>query len=98
MQYDWITRTTALNHAQTVSESKSNKWEDAIKVGPTLWGWGQLDQAGERMGQARPFRFGVIAENVRSPAALLDTARKAENLGICHVLAARPLHRGALWT
>lgn len=81
MQYDWITRTTALNHAQTVSESKSNKWEDAIKVGLTLWGWGQLDQAGERMGQARPFRFGVIAENVRSPAALLDTARKAENLG-----------------
>src|SRR5262245_31709396 len=32
------------------------------------------------MAHARPFRFGVFGEGARSPAALLDTARRAEDL------------------
>lgn len=38
------------------------------------------------MGQARPFRFGVLAESVRSRQALLDTARRAEDLGYATLL------------
>src|SRR5262249_40578737 len=33
------------------------------------------------MTRARPFRFGVFGENARSPEALLDTARRAEDAG-----------------
>ena len=33
------------------------------------------------MTRARPFRFGVFGENARSPEALLDTARRAEDSG-----------------
>jgi len=33
------------------------------------------------MTRARPFRFGVFGENARSPGALLDTARRAEDSG-----------------
>lgn len=33
------------------------------------------------MTNSRPFRFGVIGENAATPAALLDTAQRAERLG-----------------
>src|SRR5262245_17197365 len=33
------------------------------------------------MTRARPFRFGVFAEHARSPEALLETARRAEDSG-----------------
>jgi len=39
------------------------------------------EQGEEDMRQARPFRFGVFAEAARSPRALLDTARRAEDCG-----------------
>src|SRR6516225_4924382 len=38
------------------------------------------------MERVRPFRFGVITENARSPGALLDTARKAEDSGFATFL------------
>ena len=33
------------------------------------------------MPRARPFRFGVFGEDARTPAVLLDTARRAEDAG-----------------
>jgi alkanesulfonate monooxygenase SsuD/methylene tetrahydromethanopterin reductase-like flavin-dependent oxidoreductase (luciferase family) len=33
------------------------------------------------MTRARAFRFGVFGENARSPEALLDTTRRAEDAG-----------------
>jgi probable F420-dependent oxidoreductase len=38
------------------------------------------------MAHARPFRFGVFGEAARSPGALLDTARRAEDLGFATFL------------
>jgi len=38
------------------------------------------------MSRLRPFRFGVLAEGVRSQEALLDTARRAEDGGFATIL------------
>jgi alkanesulfonate monooxygenase SsuD/methylene tetrahydromethanopterin reductase-like flavin-dependent oxidoreductase (luciferase family) len=52
--------------------------------------WGQRSTiragADEGMAHARPFRFGVFGEGARTPAALLGTARRAEELGFATFL------------
>src|SRR5262249_48615101 len=47
---------------------------------------GEHPRAGNPMASARPFRFGIFAENARSRETLLETARRAEDAGYSTLL------------
>ena len=45
------------------------------------------------MTHPRPFRFGLLGENVRSAADLMETARRAEGAGFATFLLRDQFHR-----